>query len=124
MDRDLVHRQTAASVIRHLALGCMGLGYEDAFIHMLNLLIPNIFETSPHVIFRILEGIEALRNAVGPGVTMNYVWAGLFHPARNVRKAFWKVHNNSYVQHLDSLVPYYPELNELEYQIAELHKTL
>ena len=85
IDRDQVHRQTAASVVRHISLGCVGLGCEDAMLHLLNLLFPNIFETSPHVIDRIIEAIDGIRMAVGSGTVMNYVWAGLFHPARRVR---------------------------------------
>lgn len=103
IDRDQVHRQTAASVVKHMALGVVGLGSEDACLHLLNLLArlvlsfyriyangevfqwPNIFETSPHVIDRIVEAIEAIGMAIGPGLLMNYVWAGLFHPARKVR---------------------------------------
>ncbi|CDH15152.1 probable U2 snRNP component HSH155 [Zygosaccharomyces bailii ISA1307] len=119
-DRDLVHRQTAANVIRHISLHCSGAALEDAFIHMLNLLMPNIFETSPHVIDRILEGLEALTYTLGPGIFLNYVWAGLFHPARHVRKAYWKVYNNAYVQHLDALVPYYPIPKDNTYIIDEL----
>ncbi|CCE61614.1 hypothetical protein TPHA_0A05400 [Tetrapisispora phaffii CBS 4417] len=107
-DRDLVHRQTASEVIRHMALNCDVHGYEDAFIHLLNLLMPNIYETSPHVIIRILDALESLNVALGPGVFMNYVWAGLFHPAKKVRNAFWKLHNKCYIQKADSLVPYYP----------------
>lgn len=123
-DRDLVHRQTAANVIKHIALHCSGLGYEDSFIHLLNLLIPNIFETSPHVISRILEGLESLSYAVGPGIFMNYIWAGLFHPAKNVRTAFWNVHNNVYIQHLDSLIPYYPVGGKCDIMFDELDAIL
>lgn len=119
-DRDLVHRQTAADVIRHIALNCNGLGYEDAFIHMQNLLMPNIFETSPHVIVRILDCLESLSLTLGPGVYMNYIWAGLFHPAKNVRKAFWKIYNRQYVQYLDSLVPYYPTSQHVDTRVEEL----
>jgi splicing factor 3B subunit 1 len=36
MDSDLVHRQTAASAVKHMALGVPGLGCEDALIHLLN----------------------------------------------------------------------------------------
>ena len=36
MDRDLVHRQTAASAVMHMALGLPGLGCEDALLHLLN----------------------------------------------------------------------------------------
>ncbi|CRK17502.1 hypothetical protein BN1708_017582, partial [Verticillium longisporum] len=96
IDRDQVHRQTAASVVKHIALGVVGLGCEDAMIHLLNLLYPNLFETSPHVIDRIVEAIEAVRMAVGPGVVMNYVWAGLFHPARKVRQPYWRLYNDAW----------------------------
>jgi splicing factor 3B subunit 1 len=107
-DRDQVHRQTAASVVRHIALGVTGLGCEDAIIHLLNLLMPNIFETSPHVIDRMIEAMDACRNAVGTGVMMNYMMAGLFHPARKVRTPYWRLYHDAYVQSADAMVPYYP----------------
>lgn len=44
-DRDQVHRQTAASIVKHLALGTAGLGAEDANLHLMNLIWPNIFES-------------------------------------------------------------------------------
>ncbi|KAI1916137.1 U2 snRNP component prp10 [Ophidiomyces ophidiicola] len=112
IDRDQVHRQTAASVVKHIALGVVGLGCEDAMVHLLNLLYPNLFETSPHVIDRIIEAIEAVRMAVGTGIVMNYVWAGLFHPARKVRTPYWRLYNDAYVQGADSMIPYYPYLPE------------
>ena len=112
IDRDQVHRQTAASVVKHVALGVVGLGCEDAMLHLLNLLYPNIFETSPHVIDRIIEAIDAIRMAVGAGVVMNYVWAGLFHPARKVRTPYWRLYNDAYVQGADAMVPYYPDLQD------------
>ncbi|KAI9803965.1 MAG: hypothetical protein M1833_000246 [Piccolia ochrophora] len=112
IDRDQVHRQTAASVVKHVALGVVGLGCEDAMLHLLNLLYPNLFETSPHVIDRIIEAIDAIRMAVGTGVVMNYVWAGLFHPARKVRQPYWRLYNDAYVQGADGMVPYYPTLDE------------
>jgi splicing factor 3B subunit 1 len=112
IDRDQVHRQTAASVVKHIALGVVGLGCEDAMVHLLNLLYPNLFETSPHVIDRIIEAIEAIRMAVGTGVVMNYVWAGLFHPARKVRVPYWRLYNGTYEGAADSMVPYYPDLRE------------
>ncbi|KAL2353140.1 U2 snRNP component prp10 [Cryomyces antarcticus] len=112
IDRDQVHRQTAASVVKHVALGVVGLGCEDAMLHLLNLLYPNLFETSPHVIDRIIEAIDAVRMAVGTGVVLNYVWAGLFHPARKVRQPYWRLYNDAYVQSADAMVPYYPDLDE------------
>jgi splicing factor 3B subunit 1 len=110
IDRDQVHRQTAASVVKHVALGVVGLGCEDAMLHLLNLLYPNLFETSPHVIDRIVEAIDAIRMAVGTGIVMNYVWAGLFHPARKVRTPYWRLYNDAYVQGADAMIPYYPNL--------------
>ena len=114
IDRDQVHRQTAASVVKHVALGVVGLGCEDAMIHLLNLLYPNLFETSPHVIDRIVEAIDAIRMVVGTGLVMNYVWAGLFHPARKVRVPYWRLYNNAYVQSADCMVPFYPNLDGVE----------
>ena len=65
--------------------------------------MPNLFETSPHVIDRITEAMEAIRNAVGSGILLNYVWAGLFHPARRVRQPYWRLYNDAYVQSADSM---------------------
>lgn len=120
IDRDQVHRQTAASVVKHIALGVVGLGCEDAMVHLLNLLYPNLFETSPHVIDRIVEAVEAIRVAVGPGLVLNYVWAGLFHPARKVRTIYWRVLSDCYIGAADAMVPYYPDLEEDKVDRPEL----
>lgn len=120
IDRDQVHRQTAASVVKHVALGVVGLGCEDAMLHLLNLLLPNIFETSPHVIDRMIEAIDAVRVAAGTGTVLNYVWAGLFHPARKVRTPYWRLYNDAYVHAADAMVPFYPNLEEEELARFEL----
>lgn len=120
IDRDQVHRQTAASVVKHVALGVVGLGCEDAMLHLLNLLYPNLFETSPHVIDRIIEAIDAIRMTIGSGATMNYIWAGLFHPARKVRVPYWRLYNDAYVQGADGMVPYYPNLDDEKMDRPEL----
>jgi splicing factor 3B subunit 1 len=112
IDRDQVHRQTAASVVKHIALGVVGLGCEDAMMHLLNLLWPNLFETSPHVIDRMIEAVEAIRMAIGSGIVLNYVWAGLFHPARKVRTGWWRCYNNVVEGAADSMVPYFPNLKD------------
>ena len=54
----------------------------------------------------------SIRMAVGTGVVMNYVWAGLFHPARKVRVPYWRLYNDAYVQGADAMVPYYPSLDD------------
>jgi len=106
IDRDQVHRQTAAC--------------EDACTHLLNLLWPNLFETSPHVIDRIVEAIDAIRMAIGPGLLLNYIWAGLFHPARKVRHVYWRLYNDTYVLSSDSMIPFVPRLDEASMGRPEL----
>eukprot|EP00026_Physarum_polycephalum_P001206 Phypoly_transcript_01207.p1 GENE.Phypoly_transcript_01207~~Phypoly_transcript_01207.p1 ORF type:complete len:1086 (-),score=222.47 Phypoly_transcript_01207:233-3490(-) len=105
MDRDLVHRQTAASAVKHMSLGVSGLGCEDALMHLLNYVWPNVFETSPHVINAVTEAIDGLRCALGPTVILQYAMQGLFHPARKVREVYWKIYNNLYIGAQDALVP-------------------
>jgi splicing factor 3B subunit 1 len=110
IDRDLVHRQTACTTVRHLSLGVQGLGCEDALVDLLNLVWPNIFEVSPHVINAVFEAIEGIRVSLGAHVVIQYVVQGLFHPARRVREVFWKLYNNLYVYAQDALTPAYPDL--------------
>ncbi|KAF5191418.1 Splicing factor 3b subunit [Thalictrum thalictroides] len=112
MDRDLVHRQTAASAVKHMALGVAGLGCEDALVHLLNYVWPNIFETSPHVINAVMEAIEGMRVALGAAAILNYCLQGLFHPARKVREVYWKIYNSLYIGAQDALVAAYPVLED------------
>ncbi|GKB37689.1 splicing factor 3B subunit 1, partial [Tanacetum coccineum] len=115
MDQDLVHRQTAASAVKHLALGVAGLGCEDAMVHLLNYIWPNSFETSPHVINAVMEAIEGIRVALGAAVVLNYCLQGLFQPARKVREVYWKIYNSLYVGAQDALVAAYPVLEDNVY---------
>ncbi|KAL4268890.1 SF3B1 family protein [Pleurotus pulmonarius] len=112
-DRDLVHRQTASTIVKHLALGVAGLGCEDSMMHLMNLVWPNCFETSPHVIGAVMDAVEAMRVTLGPGILLSYVLQGLFHPARKVREVYWRVYNALYLGAQDALVPFYPDLGEL-----------
>jgi splicing factor 3B subunit 1 len=121
MDRDTVHRQTACTAVKHLALGVAGLGTDDACLHLLNFVWPNIFETSPHVINAVIEAIEGLRVAIGPTIILQYLIQGLFHPARRVRQTFWKVYNSIYVSSADALVPSYPRV-ELKSEPNYFHR--
>jgi hypothetical protein len=50
------------------------------------------------------DAIEALSVALGPGVILGYLWAGLFHPARKVRERYWVVYNHVYLRHQDAMV--------------------
>ncbi|EOA12305.1 hypothetical protein CARUB_v10007940mg [Capsella rubella] len=114
MDRDLVHRQTAASAVKHMALGVAGLGCEDALVHLLNFIWPNIFETSPHVINAVMEAIEGMGIALGAAVILNFCLQGLFHPARKVRQVYWKIYNSPYIGAQDTLVAAYPVLEDAQ----------
>jgi splicing factor 3B subunit 1 len=82
-DRDLVHRQTASTIVKHLALGA-GLGCEDSMLHLMNLVWPNCFETSPHIIGAMMDVIDVMWVTLGPGVLLSYVLQGLFHPVRKL----------------------------------------
>uniref|UniRef100_A0A6S9X8B0 Uncharacterized protein n=1 Tax=Chrysotila carterae TaxID=13221 RepID=A0A6S9X8B0_CHRCT len=112
MDRDLVHRQTACTTVKHMALGSIGLGLEDAMQHLLNLIWPNIFETSPHVINSVMEAIEGMRCCLGCTKVLQYTLQGLFHPARKVREVYWKIYNNLYIGSQAALVPAYPRIGD------------
>ena len=112
MDRDLVHRQTACTTVMHMALGVIGLGNEDAMQHLMNLIWPNLFETSPHVINAVMGAIEGMRCCLGPTKVLQYTLQGLFHPARKVRDVYWKVYNNLYIGSQAGLVPAYPRIGD------------
>jgi splicing factor 3B subunit 1 len=112
MDRDLVHRQTAASAVQHVALGVAGLGCEDALTHLLNLVWPNVFETSPHLIRAVTGAVDGCRVALGPAVLLNYILQGIFHPARKVREVYWRLYNNLYMGSQDALVAAYPRMKD------------
>ncbi|KAK3815202.1 MAG: splicing factor 3B subunit 1 [Benniella sp.] len=124
MDRDLVHRQTACTTVKHMSLGVVGLGCEDALLHLLNYVWPNIFETSPHVINAVMDAIEGLTVALGSGTILQYVAQGLFHPARKVREVYWKIYNNMYISAQDGVIPFYPTIendDKNKYERPELH---
>jgi hypothetical protein len=112
-DRDAIHRQTAAAALGHVALGVAGLGREDALVHLLNLLWPNVFEAAPHVARAVSFAVEALRLALGPGVMLEYLLQGLFHPARRVRETYWRHYNSLYVGSAAALVAFYPQLDAI-----------
>ncbi len=120
IDRDAVHRQTACTIVKHIAIGVHGLGCEDCLVHLLNFVFPNIFETSPHVIGAVLDAIEGISLAIGPARVLNFVLPGLFHPARKVRMVYWKIYNHLYFNFQDKMVACYPpipdELPERHYE--------
>jgi len=111
-ERDAVHRQTSCAAIKHLALGVAGQGCEDALLHMLNYVWPNIFEESPHVIQAVFDALQGLMVALGPNVILQYTLQGLYHPARKIRDVYWRVFNTLYVYNSDALVAGYPHVED------------
>ncbi|XP_034473159.1 splicing factor 3B subunit 1 [Drosophila innubila] len=110
MDRDLVHRQTACSAIKHMSLGVYGFGCEDALTHLLNYVWPNIFETSPHLVQAFMDSVDGLRVSLGSIKILQYTLQGLFHPARKVRDVYWKIYNSLYIGGQDALIAGYPRI--------------
>ncbi|XBW36967.1 hypothetical protein QEN19_002547 [Hanseniaspora menglaensis] len=113
-DRNIVLRQTASTVIKSLAVACKSCDREDAFTHFLNLLMPNIFETSPHAIERIRGAIVSIRVTIGTDILMQYIWAGLTHPSTTVREAYFAIYNTVKTEEQERLIPFYPVNNVLE----------
>lgn len=110
LDRDLVHRQTATNILKHMSLGVVGFGCENILLHLFNFVIANLFETSPHVINNVTEAFESLRVSVGPGHMLLYILQGLFHPAKRVREPYWRLYNLLYIGAQDALCPFFPQL--------------
>ena len=59
-------------MVQHISLGVAGLGCEDALVHLLNYIWPNIFEVSPHVVNGVMGAIDGCRLAIGPCLILNY----------------------------------------------------
>mmetsp|Transcript_12057 Transcript_12057/g.25397 ORF Transcript_12057/g.25397 Transcript_12057/m.25397 type:complete len:1275 (+) Transcript_12057:135-3959(+) len=112
MDRDPVHRQTGCAAVKHLALGVAGHGCEDALLHLLNFVWPNVFEESPHVIQAVFDAIQGLMVALGPNVIMRYTVQGLYHPARKVREVYWRIFNTLYIYNSDAIVAGFPMVED------------
>lgn len=113
-ERDLVHRQIATAAISHMTIGVTGFGCEDALNHLLNFIWPNIFENSPHVCQAVHACLEGMRISLGPIRVFQYAVQGLFHPARRVREAYWRIYNNLYLGAQDALVPAMPRVPDDE----------
>lgn len=105
-----MHRQIAIDACAHLTLGVYGFGCEDALVHLLNYIWPNLLENSPHVIQRFVFACDAMRVSLGPVKVMQYTLQGLWHPARKVREPCWKVFNNLILGSQDALVAGYPRI--------------
>ncbi len=106
----------------HLSLGVAGLGCEDALVHLLNYVWPNVFESSPHLINGVMGAIDGCRLALGPSTVLNYTLQGLWHPARKVRQTYWKVYNNLYIGAQDALVAFSPALADDEKNTYRRHE--
>ncbi|KAL7690729.1 putative splicing factor 3B subunit 1 [Plasmopara halstedii] len=63
---ELVYRQTAC---------------EDAFVHCLNCVRLDIYETFGHAIYAVMLAVKCCRLARGPHVILRYILRVLFHAA-------------------------------------------
>lgn len=72
-DRDQVHRQTAAMAVKHIAVGVVGFGCEEALLHLLNSILPNLFDANPHLLTAVIESIDAMRLAISPCTIFQYL---------------------------------------------------
>jgi hypothetical protein len=70
IERDAIHREIACLVLKYFASGCFAAGKEDAIIHPLNHIIPNTFDLTVHLIDAVFDALDALRVALGPGVSL------------------------------------------------------
>ena len=120
VDRDVVHRQIGCQIIKNLSQNVVGFGKEEQLIHMLNLVWPNLFESS-HVAESVFEAIEALALSLGCGLLLEYLLQGLFHPARRIRQVYWKIYNGLYITGQDDMVPYYPIIENEDKHIYKSH---
>ena len=99
------------------------MGHEDALIHLLNYLWPNVLEVNPiHLVSSVQEAVEALRFALGAPVILQYILQGLYHPARKVRNIYWRLYNAIYVSSQDTLVPYYPKFEDEDGRTYKRHE--
>jgi splicing factor 3B subunit 1 len=114
-------RRMALEAAKGVLFSVAGYGYEDVAIHLLNFAHPNIVEllhgNTAHVgedqermLTATLELIEAARLVLTPGILLQYLMQGLFHPARKVRDIYWKTYNLLYLGCGDQWVPFYPQL--------------
>jgi splicing factor 3B subunit 1 len=71
-DCDIVHRQTASVIVKHIALDVADMGCEDSMMHLMNIVWPNCFETSSHVIGAVMDTVNAMRVCLGPGILLSH----------------------------------------------------
>ena len=57
IDRDQVHRQTAASVVKHIAMRVVGLGCEDAMISTVKVIYLTVGSTPVTALLHRLNGV-------------------------------------------------------------------
>ncbi|KAG9389791.1 putative splicing factor 3b subunit 1 [Carpediemonas membranifera] len=120
--RSAIHRQTACTCVKHIALNC-GKDHQDAVTHLLNHVWPNVLEPTPHLLQAALDAVEACRLSLGSPLTLAYMLAGLYHPARRIRELYWQLYNAMVVGDVDGLTAAYPDAGgrysrpELDYML-------
>jgi splicing factor 3B subunit 1 len=126
-EKSLQYRRMACEVVRHMALSAVASDFEEVLVHMLNLIHPNLIETTTgseqfRLTTAVTEVFEAARLTVNPAYLMRMLEQGMWHPARKVRDAYWRVYNSLYLGCGEALVPTYaPTPNEGEATYVRSH---
>uniref|UniRef100_A0A7S1W9J5 Splicing factor 3B subunit 1 domain-containing protein n=1 Tax=Neobodo designis TaxID=312471 RepID=A0A7S1W9J5_NEODS len=127
-EKSLQYRRMACEVVRHIALSAVASDFEDVLVHLLNLIHPNLIETTVgseqlRLSTAVTEVLEAARLTVNPCYLMRMLEQGLWHPARKVRDVYWRVYNSLYLGSGEALVPAFaaaPNEGENTYTRAHL----
>jgi splicing factor 3B subunit 1 len=111
-EKSLQYRRMACEVVRHMALCLVGQDQEDLLLHLLNLIHPNLIETTVgseqvRLTTAVTEVFEAARLSVNPAYLLRMLEQGMWHPARKVREGYWRIYNTVYLGCGEALVPAY-----------------
>lgn len=123
-ETSIQHRRMAVEAARAILLAVAGQdGFQEVTIHLLNFVYPNIVEllagTSTVVgeerkkmIVAVVSFIEAARLIVGSAAIMQYLYQGMFHPAKKVCDIFRKTYNLIYHANPEGMLNSYPMVED------------
>ena len=83
--------------------------------------VVTLFSAFAAILYACIEAIEAIALSLGPGVVLQYVIQGLYHPARFVREMFWKVYNSLHIKSPEAVLSCSPDFAEEHFQRSFLH---
>lgn len=123
-ETSIQHRRMAIEAARAIVLAVAGQdGFQEITLHILNFVHPNIVEllagTSSLVseerkkmIMAVVGFYEAARLIVGSAGVMQYLFQGLFHPAKKVCDIYRRTYNIIYHANPEALLNSYPRVED------------